>query len=241
MNSFLVIPAIDLMNGLCVRLKQGRAGESTVFSADPVGMAQHWVEQGAAMLHIVDLDGAFQGRPVHTELILRVAQSVGVPVQVGGGLRTDDSIEQLLEGGVGRVVLGTRAWSDPEETGRLIQRYGARLAIGIDARDGWVQIRGWTETTKLSALELAQRADEEGVGALIYTDTAQDGMLTGPNVAAVEALCRAVHCSVIASGGVSSPDDLRALKSLGLPNLNGAIVGRALYEERTTLPELLAV
>ncbi|HBA83307.1 MAG TPA: 1-(5-phosphoribosyl)-5-[(5-phosphoribosylamino)methylideneamino]imidazole-4-carboxamide isomerase [Verrucomicrobia bacterium] len=233
-----VIPAIDLKGGKCVRLRQGRADESTVYSEDPVSMALHWVQEGGEYLHVVDLDGAFGGHPVHQNLIEQIVKSITVPVEVGGGLRTDEDIEAMLKAGVARVVLGTRAWAEPKELQRLVKRFGASLVVGIDARDGRVQIKGWTETTAQTAVELARRADEMGVKTLIYTDTSTDGMLKGPNIQAVDELCAAVECQVIASGGISTADDMLALHSIGRSNLCGAIVGKALYEGRVTIEAL---
>ncbi len=235
MSEFTVIPAIDLKGGQCVRLKQGRADDATVYSGDPVAMARHWEAGGARWLHVVDLDGAFEGRPVHTDIIGHIADAISIPVEAGGGLRTDDDIVRLLDTGVQRVILGTRAWSDPGVVGRLVDRFEDAIAIGIDARDGRVQVRGWTETTDEYATELACRMDDAGVATIIYTDTARDGMLTGVNADAVRAMCETVSCGVIASGGVGSADDIRALRALNCPNLAGVIVGKALYEGRIDL------
>ena len=233
-----ILPAIDLKDGRCVRLRQGRAEEQTVYSDDPAAMAAHWRAEGAEWLHVVDLDGAFQGRPVHLEALRRIVAAAGVPVEAGGGLRTDADIERVLETGVARVILGTRACAAPEELRRLAGRHGERLAVGIDARDGFVQVKGWTETTALRAVELARRVDAEGVRTLIVTDTSRDGMLEGTNVESMGEICAAVACRVIASGGVSSVADVRALAALGRPNLAGAIVGKALYEGAVRLREL---
>ncbi len=238
MNTFTIFPAIDLKGGRCVRLRQGRAEDSTVYSDDPAGIAQHWKELGAEWLHVVDLDGAFQGASAHREVLRKIA-AAGVPVEIGGGLRTQEAIEAVLVDGARRAIVGTMAWEEPKVLERLILHFGDRLVLGIDARDGRVQIKGWTETTSLSAVDLARRADSFGVQTIIYTDTATDGMLQGPNCAAMDLLCRSVSCSVIASGGVSTADDIRKLRALQRPNLVGAIVGKALYENRVTLPELL--
>lgn len=238
MNRFDVIPAIDLKDGRCVRLRQGKADEVTVYSEDPVEMARYWVEQGAHWLHVVDLDGAFQGHPVHQHVIRKIVNAISIPVQVGGGLRTDEDMRTMLDAGVSRAVLGTRAFADPAGLENVIQRFAAKVAVGIDARDGRVQVKGWTETTDETANALARRAESLGVQTIIYTDTATDGMLQGTNTRAVDRLCRNVSCSVIASGGISSPADLENLCSLGHENLVGAIVGKALYESRVSLQEL---
>ncbi len=234
----IVLPAIDLKGGRCVRLRQGRAEDETVYSDDPVRMAQQWVEQGAAYLHVVDLDGAFEGRPVHLEAIRGIVEAIPIPVEVGGGLRTDADLERLIDCGVSRCILGTRAWAEPEQLRALAERFGEKLAVGIDARDGHVQTHGWKETTDVRAVDLARKADELGIRTLICTDTSTDGMMRGTNVEAIDLVCRAVRCDVIASGGVSRPADMRALKALGHSNLIGAIVGKALYEGGVTLREL---
>ncbi len=240
MKTFTIYPAIDLKGGRCVRLLQGRADAETVYGQDPVAMATHWAEQGAHWLHVVDLDGAFAGHPAQVDLVARIVAAVKVPVQCGGGLRTDADIQRVLDAGVSRAILGTRAWADPKGLAALVARFGDRLAVGIDARDGLVQIKGWTETTNLTAVALARQADSLGVRTLIVTDTATDGMLKGTNLEAMLDVCSAVRCEVIASGGVSRADDVRALRGLGQANLAGAIVGKALYEGHATLPELLA-
>ena len=239
MNTFTIFPAIDLKDGRCVRLRQGRPEDATVYSDDPAGMAQHWKDLGAQWLHVVDLDGAFAGQSAHREILRKIA-AVGLPVEIGGGLRTQESIEAVLADGARRAIVGTMAWAEPKVLERVCVCFGDRLALGIDARDGRVQVKGWTETTELTAVGLARRADSFGVHTIIYTDTATDGMLQGPNCVAMEKLCRSVSCDVIASGGVSTVEDIRKLRKLGCPNLVGAIVGKALYENRVTLPELLA-
>ena len=238
MGGFIIFPAIDLKGGRCVRLRQGRADEATTYSDDPAGMARHWQSLGAEWLHVVDLDGAFQGQSAHRE-ILRKITAVGVPVEIGGGLRTQEAIESVLADGAQRAIVGTLAWEEPRVLEHLIEHFREQLVLGIDARNGHVQIRGWTETTDLPAADLARRADSCGVHTIIYTDTATDGMLQGPNCAAITLLCRSVSCDVIASGGVSSVEDIRKLRALDCPNLVGAIVGKALYENRATLPALL--
>ncbi len=236
-----IFPAIDLQEGRCVRLRQGRADEATVYGDDPVAMALHWQTLGAQALHVVDLDGAFKGTPAHADVIARIVAALEIPVQIGGGMRTDADVQRMVDAGVARVIIGTRALDDDEALSRLVKRHGGgRIAVGIDARDGWVQVKGWVETTRVRATDLAQHVAALGVGTIIYTDTATDGMLTGPNIPAMEQLCEAVPCKVIASGGVSRAGDVRALAALGRDNLLGVIVGKALYEGRTTLPELLA-
>lgn len=237
-----IFPAIDLKGGKCVRLRQGRADDSTIYGNDPVEMARHWQAEGGRALHVVDLDGAFQGAPAHAEVVSKIVEALSIPVEIGGGLRTDDHVRTMLDAGVSRVILGTRALADEEALSRLVKLYGGkRIAVGIDARDGLVQVKGWVETSTTKATDLAKRVAEIGVGTIIYTDTSTDGMLSGPNVEAMAQICDAAACDIVASGGVSSADDIRALKALNRKNLVGAIVGKALYEGRAVLAELQAI
>lgn len=226
----IIIPAIDLQGGRCVRLRQGREDDAKVYSEDPAAMARHWEAEGARYLHVVDLDGAFQGRPVHTETVRAIASAIAIPVEIGGGLRTDADIQAVLDAGAARAIIGTRAFTDTDGMARLVERFGERIVVGIDARDGFVQVKGWVETTGLRAVDLAVRADRMGVATLICTDTATDGMMRGTNTAAIDEICAAVGCSVIASGGVTTLEDVKALRALDRENLTGAIVGKALYE-----------
>ena len=223
----VILPAIDLQGGRCVRLRQGRVAESTVYSDDPVAMARQWRAQGAEQLHVVDLDGAFVGRPAHAGVIGEIVRGAGLAVEVGGGLRDDAAVEALVDAGVARAILGTRAWSEPEALARLTARFGDRIAVGIDARDGFVQVKGWVETTGVRAVDLAARAEAAGVATLIYTDTATDGMLGGPNLKQIDQICATVpRCRIIASGGVSAPGTCRGAARAGHANLYGAIVAR---------------
>jgi phosphoribosylformimino-5-aminoimidazole carboxamide ribotide isomerase len=233
-----VIPAIDLKNGRCVRLRQGDASRETVYSDDPVEVARRWAAEGAARIHVVDLDGAFQGRPVHATVVADIVRAVSARVQVGGGLRTDDDMEAMLDAGVDRVVVGTRVLSAPRDIDRMVNRFGARVAVGVDARNGFVQVNGWVNTTERKAVDVARMADAAGVRAIVFTDTTRDGMLGGVNVDAMAAMCDAVKCGVIASGGVASADDVAALARLRRPNLEGVIVGKALYEGRVAFAAL---
>jgi phosphoribosylformimino-5-aminoimidazole carboxamide ribotide isomerase len=237
-----IIPAIDLKGGRCVRLRQGRAEEATVYAGDPAEVARRWADEGAGWLHVVDLDGAFGGKPTHLDALRAVCAAcaaAGVPVEAGGGLRTDEDLRRVLDCGVARAIVGTRALAGREELRRLAGTFGARIAVGIDARDGWVQVRGWTDTTAVRATDLAREAAAAGVGTIICTDTAVDGMLVGPNAAAMDAMCAAAACDVVASGGIASAADVARLIGLGRANLAGAIVGKALYDGRVTLGELL--
>jgi len=239
MSKITILPAIDLQGGKCVRLRQGVAEDSTVYHENPVEMAQTWKDQGAEYLHLVDLDGAFEGRPVHTQVIRDITKTVGIPVEIGGGIRTDAHAEELIEAGVDRVIIGTRALEDLDGLAKLVDRFGRHIAVGIDARDGWVQVRGWTVTTERDAAELSADVAALGVQTIIYTDTARDGMLDGVNHTAMDRICEAASCEVIASGGVSTLDDIARLSALDRPNLTGAIVGKALYEKTVTLPDLI--
>lgn len=240
-KNMLLLPAIDLMDNRCVRLRQGRADDVTVYNNDPVEQARIWEAQGGDFLHVVDLDGAFAGEPRHTDLIARMVAAIKIPVEVGGGLRTDQDVRQLLDVGVTRVILGTRAAADPPALQNLAGTFGAGIAVGIDARDGLVQVRGWVETTTTRAIDLARHVASLGVRTVIYTDTATDGMLKGANIKGMQEMCDAVpELNFVASGGVTGTDDIRALAALQRPNLEGAIIGRALYENTTTLAELKA-
>ena len=236
-----ILPAIDLKGGRCVRLRQGRADEETVYADDPVAVARQWEREGAAYLHLVDLDGAFRGEPVHDAIVLDIARKLKIPVEIGGGLRSAEQISRYLDGGVDRVILGTRACESEEALKRLVDRFGRGIAVGIDARDGFVQVKGWTETTGVQAVDLAQSMERLGVQTIIYTDTARDGMMRGVNTGAMAAMCDAVRCSVVASGGVTTANDVHALKALERENLAGVIIGKALYEGTVTMKELLCI
>ncbi len=235
----IILPAIDLKGGKCVRLRQGRADEVTVYGDDPAAQARDWREQGGQELHVVDLDGAFDGEPRHAAVIAEIIKAFGGPVEVGGGIRTPDALRAVLDAGAARAILGSAALDDPEFLAQSVELYGDRIAVGIDARDGFVQTKGWVSTTDVRATDLATAVARAGVKTIIYTDTATDGMLGGPNLTQMAAICDAAPtCSVTASGGVSSPYDIENLKSLNRPNLRAAIVGKALYDGRTTLKEM---
>ena len=235
----VVIPAIDLKGGKCVRLRQGRAEDVTVYGDDPAQQAADWAGEGAMELHVVDLDGAFDGEPRHADAIRGIIEAFGGPVEVGGGLRTPKSLRAVIDAGAARAILGSAALDDPEFLTSAVELYGDRIAVGIDARDGFVQTKGWVETTAVRATDLAAAVAKIGVKTIIYTDTATDGMLGGPNLSQMAAICDAAPtCQVTASGGVSSPYDIANLKALERPNLRAAIVGKALYDGRTTLREM---
>jgi len=231
-----VWPAIDIRGGRCVRLCQGDFNRETVYGEDPVEMARHWQRLGAMRLHIVDLDGARTGNPTNFPVIIKIVQATGLVCQVGGGLRQTEAVAELLGAGVARVVIGTRAIKDPQWFRELCRRFPGQIVLGLDARDGLVATDGWLETTRESAVEVAQRFQDEPIAAIVYTDIASDGMLKGVNVAAMAALQRSVSVPVIASGGITTLEDIRALKAAGLA---GCILGRALYEQRFSLSEAL--
>lgn len=233
-----IYPAIDLKGGRVVRLHQGRADAETVYGNDPASAARDWVGQGAQWLHVVDLDGAFTGEPRNWYCVRAILGAVRIPVQLGGGLRTRQQISDALGMGVSRCVVGTKA-CEPAFVKTLVAEFGERVAVGIDARDGFVAVKGWVEKTSLAAVEFAQQISELGVRTIIFTDIATDGTLTGPNYKAVSAVCGAVKCNIIASGGVSTSDDVRCLRELKRPNLAGVIIGKALYDGRVQLKDVL--
>jgi phosphoribosylformimino-5-aminoimidazole carboxamide ribotide isomerase len=235
----VILPAIDLKGGKCVRLRQGKADDVTVYGDDPALQAKDWREQGGRELHVVDLDGAFAGTPKHAEVIKSVIEAFGGPVEVGGGLRNMETLAAVLEAGAARAIIGSAALEDPEFLVQALELYGEKIAVGIDARDGFVQTKGWVETTTTRAVDLAAAVAKAGVKTIIYTDTATDGMLGGPNLTQMAAICDAApSCDITASGGVSSPYDIENLKALERPNLRAAIVGKALYDGRTTLRDM---
>ncbi|HEV3418591.1 MAG TPA: 1-(5-phosphoribosyl)-5-[(5-phosphoribosylamino)methylideneamino]imidazole-4-carboxamide isomerase [Pirellulales bacterium] len=229
-------PAIDLRGGKCVRLVQGDYRRELVFSEDPAAMARRLVEQGAECLHLVDLDGARDGVPVNLESVQGILAAVDVPCELGGGIRDEATIARLLEAGLSRLVIGTRALRDPNWFRGVVHRYPGKLVLGIDARDGNVATDGWLETSSQRATELAQQFESEPLAAIIYTDIAKDGMLEGPNLPAMREMQRAVLLPVIASGGVTTAADVAALAAAGMA---GCIIGRALYAEKLTLAEAL--
>lgn len=225
----IVIPAIDLKDGRCVRLVQGRKEEETVFSDDPAAVAKSFEAQGAERIHVVDLDGAFDGKPKNREQLKRVVRAVTIPVQTGGGIRSLEAIEDLLELGVDRVILGTVALKRPELVREACRRFGSeRVLVGIDARDGRVAVEGWVEESSVNAVELAREMHAAGVREVVFTDIRRDGMLTGPNFESLEEMLE-TGMRVIASGGVASVDDLVRLAAYAPKGLSGAIVGKAIY------------
>ncbi len=228
-------PAIDIKNGQCVRLKQGLFDNVTVYSDTPADMAKLWESKGATFLHLVDLDGALSGRPVNLDAVRRILETVSIPVELGGGIRSKEVVKELLDLGVTRVIIGTRAVERPEFMKELTETFGSdRIVLGVDAKDGLVAVEGWEKVSSMKALELCQMMKEMGVRHVVYTDISRDGMLSGPNVEATKELTRQTGLNVIASGGVSSMEDLEALYEAGIA---GAITGKALYEGRIPLEE----
>jgi phosphoribosylformimino-5-aminoimidazole carboxamide ribotide isomerase len=227
----LLIPAIDLKDGRCVRLRQGRMDDETVFSEDPEKMAGRWASEGARRLHLVDLNGAFAGEPVNGEAIRAIAKAYpDLPIQVGGGIRDESTIEAYLDAGVRYCIIGTQAVKDPAFVAHACRSFPGHVIVGLDARDGQVAVRGWAEITEHRVEELAARFQDDGVTAIVYTDIGRDGMLTGPNVAATRALAERISIPVVASGGITTLDDVRALCEVAASGIMGAITGRAIYE-----------
>jgi len=238
--AMILYPAIDLKDGACVRLYKGDMDKATVFGDDPAAQALSFVKAGCEWLHLVDLNGAFAGKPVNAAAVEAILAATDVPAQLGGGIRDMATIEAWLDKGLARVILGTIAVRDPALVREAAKAFPGQVAVGIDARDGMVAVEGWAETTDVTATDLARQFEDAGVAAIIYTDIDRDGAMQGPNVAATAALANAVSIPVIASGGVSSLDDLRALKNSGAA-LDGAISGRALYDGKIDLAQAVAL
>jgi len=237
----ILFPAIDLKEGLAVRLEQGDMARATVFHRDPAAQARAFEQQGFEYLHIVDLDGAFAGKPVNAGAVERILESVSIPVQLGGGIRNTATVEAWLDKGVTRVIIGTAAVRDPPFVKEAARDYPGKIAVGLDARDGKVAVQGWAETSELSALDIARRFEDAGVAAIVYTDIARDGLLTGLNLDATIALADAISIPVIASGGLASIDDIKAMLAPRAAKLAGAIAGRALYDGQLDATEALAL
>ena len=237
----ILIPAIDLKQGHCVRLRQGNMEDSTVFSEDPVAMAGKWVSQGCKRLHLVDLDGAFEGEPINADVIEEICASFpDLPIQVGGGIRKTSTVEAYIEAGVSYVIIGTMAVKRPEFITELCSEFPGNVIIGIDARDGMVAVQGWAEESNHSASDLALRFEDQGVSAIVYTDISRDGMMQGVNVRATRELAASVHVPVIASGGVTDMNDIVALNGVKDAGIEGVIIGRALYERTIGLEQAQA-
>ncbi|HEX5886673.1 MAG TPA: 1-(5-phosphoribosyl)-5-[(5-phosphoribosylamino)methylideneamino]imidazole-4-carboxamide isomerase [Pyrinomonadaceae bacterium] len=236
----IVIPAIDLKNGLCVRLMQGRKSEMTVYNEDPIAVAKEFASTGAEMIHVVDLDGAFnEADSPNRTVVKKIVDAVDVPIEFGGGVRSLEDVQQLCDSGVARVVLGTLAAESPDSLKAFVDRFSSTICVGIDARDGRVMSRGWETSTPLIAIDLARSVASRGVQRIIYTDISRDGMLVGPNVEQTLAVVRAGNVRVTASGGVSSLDDIKRLRDAGEPLLDSVIVGKALYEGKFKLEDAI--
>ncbi len=233
----LILPAIDLRNGKCVNLLQGRAEEETIFSDQPIEMAKRWEAEGAEYLHLVDLDGAFHGTSANLKIVREIVEAIRIPVQLGGGIRTSERLDQILALGVARAILGTAALKNPGLVEGACRKYGEKIAVGIDAKDEWVATEGWLNVSHKQANEFAREMENLGVLTIIYTDIKSDGMLKGPNMEATRAVVEEVEVGVIASGGITSVEDLKTLKSIGA---SGAIIGRALYTGDLELQSALA-
>lgn len=236
----LIIPAIDLKQGQCVRLRQGRMEDATVFSDDPAAMARRWMDAGCRRLHVVDLDGAFAGRPENKAAVRAMVQACpGLPIQLGGGVRTLETIEAYLDLGLQWVIIGTQAVKEPSFVKAACQRFPGHIIVGVDAHDGWVATEGWAEASTVSAVEVVKQFAGDGVSSVVYTDIGRDGMLSGVNVDATAQLARDTGCPVIASGGLRDLDDIRALLAVADHGILGAITGRAIYEGTLDLADAL--
>lgn len=237
----LIIPAIDLKDRRCVRLLQGDMNKETVYFENPVDAAEHWLAEGATFIHIVDLNGAVEGRPVHTKEIAAICKLPRLSVELGGGLRSIEAVEAALDLGVTRVVIGTAAYDSADFVRALCERFPGKIVVGIDARQGKVAVKGWLETTPMDAVELARRCEGDGAARIIYTDISRDGMREGVNLNETLEIARAVRIPIIASGGVSTLDDIRQLLPIEKDGVEGVIVGRALYAGAFTFPEAQAI
>ncbi len=227
----LLIPAIDLKDGKCVRLRQGKMEDETIFSDDPVSVAARWIEAGARRLHIVDLNGAFAGEPVNAEVVHAIAETFPqLPIQIGGGIRDEETVETYLDAGVEYVIIGTKAVNAPHFVNDLCLEFPGHIIVGLDAKDGKVAIDGWSKLSRHDVIDMAQHFEQDGVSAIIYTDIGRDGMMTGVNIESTVKLAQAVTIPIIASGGITNMDDIRALCEVANEGIMGAITGRAIYE-----------
>lgn len=237
----LLIPAIDLKDGQCVRLRQGVMEDDTVFSDDPVAMAGKWVDAGCGRLHLVDLNGAFEGKPMNADVVHDIVQAYpDVPVQIGGGIRDEKTIETYLDAGVRFVIIGTKAVTDPHFISDICAGFPGHIIVGLDAKDGKVATEGWSKVSRHDVIDMAQRFEEDGVEAIIYTDISRDGMMQGVNVESTVKLAQAIHIPVVASGGITNMDDIKALAAVEDEGVMGAITGRAIYEGTLNFAEAQA-
>jgi len=234
----IILPAIDLMNGQVVRLRQGKASEKTVYSNDPVEFAKKWADEGGDYLHLVDLDAAFTGSSHNLDAVKKITDAISIPCELGGGMRDEEALQRAFDAGVSRIVIGTRAAESLDFVSAMVKKFGSeKIAVGIDAKNGLVSIKGWTELSSVKAIDLAKNAEIAGAGTIIYTDIATDGMLVGPNFKELQQMLDILHCQLIASGGVSNAEDVGKLRAM--PGLYGAIIGKALYENTVTLSEII--
>ena len=237
----LIIPAIDLKDGKCVRLRQGVMDDSTVYGDDPVVMAKRWVDAGARRLHLVDLNGAFEGKPMNGEVVTAIARAYPqLPVQIGGGIRSADTIEHYLAAGVNYVIIGTKAVKQPDFVTEMCRQFAGHIIVGLDAKEGLVATDGWAEVSSTKATELAKRFEQDGVNEIVYTDISRDGMMQGVNVEATVAMAEASSIPVIASGGITDMNDIKALQAVADSGISGAITGRAIYEGSIDVAEAQA-
>lgn len=235
-----IIPAIDLKNGKCVRLAQGRKEDQTIFSDDPAAVAQKWADSGAELIHVIDLDGAFDKSPQHIDAIKKILASVDIPIQLGGGIRNEQTVRMYLDMGVKRIIIGTEAIRNPDFVKKICKTYPDQIIVGIDARQGYVAIEGWTRTTEIKAIDLAGQFEDCGVAAINFTDIHRDGMQTGPNIEETRKLAEAVSIPVVASGGVATMEDIRNILPLKSVGVVGVITGKALYTGTLNLKEAIA-
>lgn len=234
----LLIPAIDLKDGKCVRLRQGRMNDETIFADDPVEMAEKWVDAGCKRLHLIDLNGAFEGEPVNADVINRICEAFpDIPIQVGGGIRTEDTVAAYLDAGVSFVIIGTQAIKAPHFVTDMCNEFPGHIIVGLDAKDGLVAVEGWAEVSSDQATDVAKKFEDDGVSAIVYTDIARDGMMKGVNIEATQKLAEAISIPVIASGGVAHYKDIRELQAVSDSGIMGAIIGRAIYEGTIELSE----
>ena len=237
----LIIPAIDLIQGECVRLYQGKEENKIVFSKSPIEVAFRWQSMGAKLIHFVDLDGAFKGNPQNLMIILQLAKRLDIPIELGGGLRNPEVIAQMFEGGVSRIILGTIAYTQPDIVRKLSEEYPGRILIGVDASDGLLAIKGWKDITRIKADEFCRQWIDTGIRAIIYTDIKQDGTMRGPNITAISRLLDKIDMPIIAAGGISSMADIEALAPLEEKGLEGVIIGRALYTGAIKLDQAISL
>jgi phosphoribosylformimino-5-aminoimidazole carboxamide ribotide isomerase len=235
----IIYPAIDIKDGRCVRLMQGKEDQVTIYDEDPVAVALKWQKEGAEFIHVVDLDGAFQGKPKNAAVVTKIVQALDVPVQFGGGIRTIEAIKELIESGVGQVILGTIAVTEPTIFARALEMFDDRIVVGLDGRHGNIAVEGWTQDTGEDIIATGRRLADLGVHRVIFTDISRDGMQIGPNLEATQGLAKASGIPVTASGGVGGLEDIRALKELESDGVEGVIVGKALYERNFTLREAI--